>query len=442
MHFDVNTEGARRGSLTPLVLVTLFWCAITGLFVAFVIINFWRSAEAYMRYVPTAGVIFSSQVISNTDSHGTTFYDFGLRYRYTVKGAAFENDRYAFGTMKSGAGRTRAAELVRHHPVGAPITVYYDPAMPGKAVIERAVDRQIYPFLMFLMPFVLIGVGLLGVLVMQLMLPIQQRRINRFLHEPAAVPWKIPAWGLLNHGFSGFELQPKATLLGVLIATLAGFGLASFSSSFIAGSLFGDFNGGTPYAISGMLGLCVLGSVAGGVLYVRSRRNKARLVIDPTRELIMLTSPLRQVEVAFDKVAGWRLKQILNPRTWTWKQGGDAAYVPLLCIHTTKGADVPIHVFDANEQAPAVAQKVLETFAAWTNKPLFEEPPSIGADENAQAATQNVEEAFAAWADKPLGEKPPNISDVLKLIKIGQSLAATRATREFKTAAAQLKDLL
>jgi len=99
-------------------------------------------------------------------------------------------------------------------------------------------------------------------------------------------------------------------------------------------------------------------------------------------------------------------------------------------------------VFDANEQAPAVAQKVLETFAAWTNKPLFEEPPSIGADENAQAATQNVEEAFAAWADKPLGEKPPNISDVLKLIKIGQSLAATRATREFKTAAAQLKDLL
>ena len=99
------------------------------------------------------------------------------------------------------------------------------------------------------------------------------------------------------------------------------------------------------------------------------------------------------------------MKQILNPRTV--KQEGQSAYVPLLSVHTTKGEDVPVHVFGADEDAPAVAQKVAETFATWTKKPVFEDPP-------------------------------PSSGDVLKLMTISGALAAAR---EIKAVAAQFKDL-
>ena len=103
--------------------------------------------------------------------------------------------------------------------------------------------------------------------------------------------------------------------------------------------------------------------------------------------------------------AGWSLKQILNPRNV--KQDGQSAYVPLLSIHTTKSEDVPIHVFGADADAPVIAQKVAETFGAWTNKPVFEEPP-------------------------------PSTDDFMKLMTTGGTLAAAR---EIKAVAAQLKDL-
>lgn len=402
MRFDVKPQAANRAGIGVLLLFTIFWCGITGVFVGFIAHSFWRAAYAQHHYLPAEGTVLSSKVNSYSGNKGTT-YSFGIRYRYTVDGALFEGDRYTFGSGSSSDGRRRATELVHQHHAGSPIIVYYDPNRPEESVINRAVDPMVYFMLLFLQPFILVGCGLLGAIVSY---PFRRAAIRKFTTRPADVPWKIPSWGTLERGFAGFELQPKMTLSGALVATLLGYGLVSFASIFVVGFLFGGFSGGTPHAIIGAFSASVLGGVAGGVFYSRSLRNRARLVIDPTGQLIKLSSPLRQVEMAFGEVAGWSLKQILNPRNA--KQGGNqSAYASLLSIHTTKGEDVPVHVFGADADAPMIAQKVADTFGAWTNKPIFEEPP-------------------------------PSTSEVIQLLTVSGALAAAQ---EIKAAAAQLKDL-
>lgn len=401
MRFEIKKKVARRTGWGGLLFFALFWNSLVSIFVGFVVHSFWRAADAQLRYQSTEGTVLESRVTSSSDGDGTT-YGLGIRYSYTVGGQTFESDRYAFGSGKSSDGHGRASALVRQHPAKSKLTVYYDPAKPQEAVIDRHVDPTMKFLVLFLQPFILIGLGFIGALII---MPLQRRRISRFAERPADVPWDIPSWGRLERGFAGFTLQPKTTLSGLAGAAVVGYGITSFLSIFAVGFLFGGFSGGKPNAILGAFIACVLGGVAGIVLYCRAQGKKARLVLDPGGGTFKLTSPLRTLEVAFEEIAGWSLKQILNPRNV--KQESQSAYVPLLSIHTVKGDDVPVHVFGADEDAPAVAQKVAETFAAWTNKPIFEEPP-------------------------------PSTSDVLKLMTPGGMLAAAR---EIKAVAAQLKDL-
>ena len=401
MRIEVNTGTGRRQSFGGLLFFTLFWCAITGVFVGFMAHSFWRAADAQLRYKPTTGTVLSSQVTSSSDSDGTT-YGFGIRYRYTVDGQPFESDRYAFGAGKSSDDHARASDLVRRHPAGSQLEVYYDPAKPQEAVVERKVDPTMFFLMLFMQPFVLVGVGMLGAVVSY---PFRRRSFTKFMQQPADVPWRIPSWGMLERGFGGFALTPRRGVTGVLQAGLFGWGLTSFISIFIVGFCFGGFSHPRPGLIGGATVLALAVGVVSAVLSNTLLKKRARLVIDPTSELIKLTSPLRTVEIAFDEVAGWSLKQILNPRNV--RQEGQSAYVPLLSVHTTKGEDVPIHVFGGDADATAIAQKVAETFATWTKKPVFEDPP-------------------------------PSTGDVLKLMTISGALAAAS---EIKAAAAQFKDL-
>ncbi len=401
MRFEIKQGPTKKNGWLPLLFFALFWNGLVSLFVGFVVHSFWRAADAQLRYQATEGTVLESRVTSSSDSDGTT-YGYGIRYRYAVAGQTFEGDRYAFGSGKSSDGRAHASRLVKQHPVGSKLTVYFDPGKPQEAVIERHVDPMMKFLVLFLQPFVLVGVGLIGALIAY---PFNRGRIKRFAQRPADVPWDIPSWGRLERGFAGFTLRPKATLFGMAGAAVAGYGVTSFLSIFVVGFFFGGFSGGRPNAILGAFIACVLGGLAGVALYRRAQGKKAQLALDPGAGVFKLTSPLRTLEIAFDEIAGWSLKQILNPRNV--KQESQSAFVPLLSIHTTKGDDVPVHVFSADADAPVIAQKVTETFAAWTNKPIFEEPP-------------------------------PSTDDFMKLMTTGGTLAAAR---EIKAVAAQLKDL-
>ena len=61
-----------------------------------------------------------------------------VRYAFEVDGRRFEGERIGFGDDSGGANT--AATLARY-PVGATVTVYYDPADPSEAVLEREAPR-------------------------------------------------------------------------------------------------------------------------------------------------------------------------------------------------------------------------------------------------------------------------------------------------------------
>ena len=395
-----NLKPSGRGGLGFLLFFTIFWCSITGVFVGMVARSFWRAGDAQRRYVRTTGTVLSSEVTQHYNE-GTT-YGFGIRYRYTVSGRTFESDRYAFGQGNSSDGRRNAEQLVRRHPAGSPVTVYYDPAQPAEAVISRTVEPTMYFLLLFLQPFILVGVGMLGAVVFW---PWRGRRVRRFSEQPPDPPWRIPTWGVLERTFEGLVVQPRRSPGELFMAAALGYGLACFVSIFVIGFGFGGFSGKHPSAILVAFLVAFLTGAGSAVGSLRATRRKARFALDPASQRVHLTSPLREVTVPFAEIAGWNVKQIFNPRNV--KQEGQSPFVPLLTLRTTAGQEVPIHVFGADAAAPAIAAKVAEVFAAWTHQPVAEEPP-------------------------PGGDDPVAVLSASRLLA---------AAREVQTAARQLRDL-
>ena len=57
-----------------------------------------------------------------------------VRYAFEVAGRRFEGERIGFG---ADGGRANTAATLARYPVGSPVTVFYDPADPTEAVLER-----------------------------------------------------------------------------------------------------------------------------------------------------------------------------------------------------------------------------------------------------------------------------------------------------------------
>ncbi|MBK1834783.1 DUF3592 domain-containing protein [Roseibacillus ishigakijimensis] len=95
-----------------------------------------RATES-VDWLSTNGEIIHSEIEVDSDSEGTS-YGADIRYRYQVKDLELEGDRVTFGDYSS-SSRERANTIVRRHPVGAQVEVFFDPAEPSQAVLERGV---------------------------------------------------------------------------------------------------------------------------------------------------------------------------------------------------------------------------------------------------------------------------------------------------------------
>ena len=82
-----------------------------------------------------------------------------MEYNYSVNGKAFNGDRYRYNTYPSSDSRWAIA-IVNEHPVGASVPVFYDPQIPGEALLSPGIDGCDLFNLLFLTPFNLIMVGL------------------------------------------------------------------------------------------------------------------------------------------------------------------------------------------------------------------------------------------------------------------------------------------
>lgn len=269
--------------------------------------------------------------------------------------------RYVYGVM-SGSDSKYAHEVVKNHPKGKRITVWYDPDNSGEAVLRLEVPALHYFLLLFLQPFILVGLGLVGY---TLTIPYRFRRARNFLSAEIRTPWEIPTWGTLRQGMRGLVIENRKS---PFLAAAFGYGLTCFLSIFVVGFFFGGFGDPDP-AVVGRTFLVALG--VGSVFLVATvLRRKARLTIDTNFGALRLKSRKRDFEVPFARIDSWLLRMVV--RQAPDKDDADAGpkLAPLLAVKNTNGEEMPIHVFGTGDKAERIARKTAEGFASLTKKPF------------------------------------------------------------------------
>jgi len=107
-----------------------------------------KKAEASQSWSSASGRITESYVrrADSVDSEGysQTHYYPEVRYEYDLLGATFTGDKIAFGGNTGYGSPKKAQETSIKYPVGAGVTVYYDPNNREDAVLERRVGGKVF----------------------------------------------------------------------------------------------------------------------------------------------------------------------------------------------------------------------------------------------------------------------------------------------------------
>ncbi len=144
------------GVLIFLVLAVVF----LGVGVLLVIIalmqrNKAKKAESWQT---VSGQITASTITENrhrdSDGHTQINYQPLVQYTYEIDGLTYNGGRIAFGA--NSFDYNTAQGMAAKYPVGASVTVHYDPAQPGEAVLEtKAAGSKV--FLIIGIVFAVIG---------------------------------------------------------------------------------------------------------------------------------------------------------------------------------------------------------------------------------------------------------------------------------------------
>lgn len=147
-----------KGSGLPFALLfTGIWSFVTLIFDAFVLVSLANQVAA-SNFHETTGVVTASEVSRSTDSDGDTTYGADITYTYRVEEEVYTSDRYAYGQMST-SSRSHAESIVAAHPVGTPVTVFYNPADHAEATLRQGVENSSLFLLIFLTPFNLVMLG-------------------------------------------------------------------------------------------------------------------------------------------------------------------------------------------------------------------------------------------------------------------------------------------
>lgn len=105
------------------------------------IIFFTRRKVAQASSWPsTIGTVLISTVQAEHNSDGEYSYYPVVQYTYQVMGQTHQGNRIMPGLVVGGSG---ANKVVARYPMGAQVTVYYDPDKPSDAVLERGMPGHI-----------------------------------------------------------------------------------------------------------------------------------------------------------------------------------------------------------------------------------------------------------------------------------------------------------
>ncbi len=111
---------------------------------------------------PVPGTISDSEVASRPGNKGHPIYWARIAYVYRVEGKDYTGDLTSMAPALTSTDRAPAEAQAAALPAGKQVTVYYDPAHPERAVLERGLRARDWTVLVFLTPFVLVGTFLLS----------------------------------------------------------------------------------------------------------------------------------------------------------------------------------------------------------------------------------------------------------------------------------------
>lgn len=129
----------------PWMLLTGLGILLIGIPGAYHITNHYsRTAHATTRWPSTKGVIVISEVKapprrSSSSSKANRTHVPRVSYRYTVNGREYVDNRPTIGHVK---GKGASEKFVARFPVGARVTVYYNPDDPSRAVLVRGMGGR------------------------------------------------------------------------------------------------------------------------------------------------------------------------------------------------------------------------------------------------------------------------------------------------------------
>lgn len=134
-------------------LFGVFMTALIPLLDAVMANDIARQADS-ARFAAVAGTITHSEVFQYRSNDGDVFTGADIRYRYAVNGRSFEGDtlRYSTAAFHS-SERGWAERAVRKYPVGASVTVYYDPHDPAQSLLQPGFGGTELYLIMFMMVF-------------------------------------------------------------------------------------------------------------------------------------------------------------------------------------------------------------------------------------------------------------------------------------------------
>jgi hypothetical protein len=94
-------------------------------------------ARASVAWPTVPGKVEQSKIETRQTARSGTFYRLALIYRYDVGGRDYEGDTVEFGPPRV-TNQDLIERLAAKYPVGAPVTVHYDPDAPGDSVLETS----------------------------------------------------------------------------------------------------------------------------------------------------------------------------------------------------------------------------------------------------------------------------------------------------------------